>query len=96
MKAFNDALAAEYGDDIKLGAPAKSRAQFDRRMAAMAAMTGGNGFRTPGKQPKTDAQGLTRGDRKRKARAIANSRVSETRLPQFMHAVARARLGVSA
>ena len=89
MKAFNDALTAEFRDDTMLGVPAKSRVHLDRRFAAMAAMTGGKGFRTPAKQPKIDAQGLTRGDRKRRARAIANTRVREERDLQFLHSSAR-------
>ena len=91
--AFDKVLAAEYGDDTRLGMPAKDKAHGLRRLAAMERMTGGKGFRTPAKEPPTDANGLTRGQRKRKERAVAMARVSEDRDPEYMHSAARIRAG---
>lgn len=94
--AFHEVLDVEYGNDMRLGLPAASLAQFDRRMAALAHMTGGNGFRTPKKAARLFADGTTRGERKRKARDAANARVSEVRKPEFMHRAARIRLSEAA
>lgn len=93
MNAFDKVLAAEYGDDTRLGMPAKDSAHGLRRLAAMERMTGGNGFRAPATKPREDAQGLTRGQRKRKARAAAMERVTENRAPEYMHSAARMRAG---
>lgn len=91
--AFNKVLQTEYGDDTRLGMPAKDSAHRLRRLAAMERMTGGNGFRIPAIKPRTDADGLTRGQRKRKARVIAMERVTENRAPEYMHSAARMRAG---
>lgn len=88
MKAFLKVLNDEYGADTKLGSPAVN---IDRRRETLAAMTGGRGFRNPPKEPAVDAQGRTRGDRRREARSVAMAKVSESRSPEFMHSAARRR-----
>lgn len=89
MNAFNKVLAAEAEAATRLGNPSDNSASFHRRMNAMATMTRTHGFRVPPMEPRKDAQVLTRGDRKRAARAIAASKVTEARAPQFMHSHAR-------
>lgn len=93
MQIFQKALEAEYADDTKLGMPSRDEGHRARRLAVMERMTGGRGFERPAKEPRKDAQGRTRGDRKRAARAAANAKVSEAREPQFMHSSARIRAG---
>ncbi|MAZ17930.1 MAG: hypothetical protein CL535_16570 [Ahrensia sp.] len=88
MKAFQKVLQDEYGADTKLGSPAVN---IDRRRETLAAMTGGRGFCTPPMEPAVDAQGRTRGDRRRAAGAVAMAKVSEQRAPEFMHSAARRR-----
>lgn len=92
MNIFNKIVADEYANDTTLGLPSTDTMHFLRRMNAMSTMRGGNGFRTPAKEPKKDAQGLTRGQRKEKARLAANARVSEERELEFMHGAARRRV----
>lgn len=89
MNVFNKVLAAEAEAATRLGNPSDNAAAFHRRMNAMATMTGTHGFRVPPLEPRKDAQGLTRGDRKRASRALAASKVTEARAPQFMHSHAR-------
>ncbi|WP_313666141.1 hypothetical protein [Shinella sp.] len=94
--AFQKALEAEYDDDYRLGMPSRDVVHQSRRLNAMSQMTGGNGFPTPAKATRVFADGTTRGDRKRKARAATNARVSENRDAQFMHSAARVRAGAVA
>jgi len=89
MSIFNKIIEAEHADDYRLGMPAKDAAHFLRCMTAMDNMRGGNGFIKPQKELRKDAQGLTRGDRKRALRAATNEKVSEMRAPEFMHSAAR-------
>lgn len=89
MNPFAKILNAESVSATRLGNPSEDYASQQRRLTAMATMTGTHGFRVPPVEPKTDAQGKTRGDRKRKAYATAMAKVSETRAPQFMHSAAR-------
>lgn len=89
MNIFNKIVADEYANDTRLGLPSTDTMHFLRRMNVMSTMRGGNGFRVPAKEPKRDAQGLTRGERKEKARLAANARVSEYRDPQFIHGLTR-------
>ena len=89
MNVFNKVLAAEAEAATRLGNPSDNSASFHRRMNAMATMTGTHGFRVPPMEPRKDAQGKTRGDRKRASRALAASKVTEAREPQFMHSHAR-------
>lgn len=66
MNIFNKILADEHQDDTRLGFPARDKAHYDRRMNAMARLTGGRGFTTPKQEPKTHPTfGTTRGERKR-------------------------------
>ena len=94
--AFQKVIEAEHKNDYRLGMPAASQVHYDRRLNAMSQMTGGNGFPTPAKSIRVFADGTTRGDRKRKARADANARVSEMRDEQFMHSAARLGIGATA
>ncbi len=55
------------------------------RMTLMRALRGGKGFQTEAKEPRKDAQGLTRGDRKRALRMATNAKVSEVRAPEYQH-----------
>lgn len=71
MTIFSEIAAREHANDCRLGMPAANSAHFDRRMTAMAQMTNQKGFRLYPKQPKRDAQGLTRGDRRRLRHAAA-------------------------
>lgn len=84
MNIFKRLIARERAADFRLGMPAADAAARERRMNAMASLNPA-GFRQPKREPKTDAQGRTRGDRKRAARARANAKVSEARADQFMH-----------
>ena len=92
MDVFERVLAKEHSTDSQLGVPLYLGTAWARRMNYMANLRGGDGFRVPALEPRKDAQGLTRGERKRKSREIAMSKVSETRLPEFMHSSARSRL----
>lgn len=92
MEIFKKVLEREHANDTKLGMPLSGTAH-KRRLDTLARMTGGNGFRTPPKEPRKDAQGRTRGDRKRLIRAAAMARVSEGRAPEYMHSAARMRAG---
>lgn len=91
MNAFAKVLEREYADDTKLGMPSKDATHRDRRLAAMSRMTGGRGFTTQPKEPRTNADGTTRGERKRKARATALALVSETRPYEYLHGAQRRR-----
>lgn len=88
MNIFNKVLAKEHATDTQLGMPLYGVACL-RRAETMARMTGGKGFRTQPKELRTDAQGKTRGQRKRAACATAMAKVSEVRASQFMHSHAR-------
>lgn len=88
---FQRILEREHANDTRLGIPLYGEAQ-QRRLDTMSRMTGGNGFRTPPAESTKDAQGRTRGNRKRALREAAMARVSEVREPQFMHSAARRRL----
>ena len=71
MNIFDEIAAREHANDYRLGMPSANSAHFDRRMTAMAQLTNGKGFRLYPTQPKRDAQGLTRGDRRRLRHAAA-------------------------
>lgn len=88
---FEQIAQREHENDTKLGMPSTDSAHFDRRMHLMSIMTGGKGFSSFPKEIRKFADGTTRGDRKRAARAAANAKVSEERLPIYMHSAARAR-----
>lgn len=58
---------------------------MQRLLSERATMIGGRGFRQYPKPTRTFADGTTRGDRKRAARAAANAKVSEQRAPEYRH-----------
>lgn len=64
QKFFAD-LNKEARAEMCLGNPLPSREATERRLSNMAALSGGRGFMVPKKEPRTDAQGMTRGQRKR-------------------------------
>ena len=88
---FEKLAQREHENDTKLGMPSTDPAHFDRRMHLMSMLAGGKGFGNLPKEIRKFADGTTRGDRKRAARAAANAKVSEERLPIYMHSAARAR-----
>lgn len=65
MNIFNRLMAKQISKEITLGNPLVDHSAISRRQNHFASMRNGNGFQQPKKSPKTDAQGLTRGDRKR-------------------------------
>jgi len=75
MNAFNKVIEAEFANDTKLGIPLYDPVLINRRLTFFSRLTNGKGFRIPPKEPKKNDQGLTRGDRKRMAREIANGKV---------------------
>lgn len=88
---FEKLAQREHENDTKLGTPSTDLAHFDRRLHLMSILTGGKGFRNLPKETRKFADGTTRGDRKRAARAAANAKVSEKRLPIYMHSAVRNR-----
>lgn len=64
-KIMNREIGERLGNPLGEGSGA-----FQARKAALAAMTGGRGFRIPAKQPRVYSDGLTRGQRKRMRRDI--------------------------
>jgi len=74
MNAFNKAIETEFANDFKLGIPLRDPVLINRRLTAMSNLTNGKGFRVPPQEPKKNAQGLTRGARKRIAREKANEK----------------------
>lgn len=91
MTIFDKLVGAERANDAGLGMPATDDGHFHRRMVLMAAMRGGKGFPTPKAGVTARANGMTRGEMKRAARAAANAKVNETRAPEYMHSAARRR-----
>lgn len=71
MNIFNQILIDESAQANRLGCPLYGDANL-RRAQRMYEMTGGKGFRVYPGEPGKDAQGKTRGQRKREARAAAN------------------------
>ncbi|SDJ25862.1 hypothetical protein SAMN05428983_0860 [Agrobacterium fabrum] len=65
MNIFDKIVGDQAALETSLGAPLRDTMAIQRRLTHFAALTGGRGFRTPKKVPKVDAQGMTRGDRKR-------------------------------
>lgn len=74
MNIFDKMVSRDWDAARRLGCPAATEAERLRRVEAMAAMNP-SGFRTPAKQPRRDAQGKTRGDRKREARTRTNAKI---------------------
>lgn len=74
MNIFSKILGKAVKQDTRLGNPlGVGNGPFFARMNCMALMRGGNGFQTPPRDPFKDSQGMTRGDRKRMARATCNN-----------------------
>ncbi|MER9697627.1 hypothetical protein [Mesorhizobium sp. M0146] len=92
MNVFTKLANTEIAEAANLGSPSKDEAALLRRKDILSRSTNGKGFRTPAKEPKVAADGTTRGQRKRAARAVANAKVSEARSPEFLHSAARRRL----
>lgn len=72
--AFRKVIHRDATEPFRLGCPAPDADASKRRMQAMFELTGGRGFRQPKTPPKVDAQGRTRGDRKRALRDAANAK----------------------
>lgn len=71
MNIFNKIVIDQTKKEITLGTPLMDEMAISRRQSHFAALRDGDGFRQPKASPKTDAQGLTRGKRKRLARLKA-------------------------
>lgn len=70
MNIFNRILNREFRQSVTLGNPlGRDSGPFLARMNQLATMRNNRGFRTPPLEPRKDAQGLTRGERKRVLRA---------------------------
>ena len=67
MNIFQKIMLDQSKIETSLGCPAGDHEAIIRRQTHFATMTGGKGFRTPAKTPRRDAQGMTRGQRKRAA-----------------------------
>jgi hypothetical protein len=65
MNIFESIMKTTHDAETSLGHPLRDPMAIERRLTHFAQMTGGKGFRTPKKEPVKNAQGLTRGDRKR-------------------------------
>ncbi|MCO6407330.1 hypothetical protein [Hoeflea alexandrii] len=88
MNIFDKITAAEWKSASRLGSPARNEYEFLLRNEAMARLNP-NGFRTPPKEPRIDASGKTRGDRKRQRRDRINWHPIVP--PQHLHSAARRR-----
>lgn len=73
MNIFNRIIFGDFAQEKRLGYPLNDKASIERRMNIMSGYTGGKGFRTPARKPRVDAQGKTRGDRKRAIRVACNA-----------------------
>lgn len=67
MNVIDRIMAKQFAEETSLGNPLHDSDAIERRLTHFAQMTGGRGFRVPAKTPRKDAQGLTRGDRRRLA-----------------------------
>lgn len=67
MNIFDKIMFKQAEQETRLGNPLRDTAAIQRRLTNFAQIMGGKGFRTPKKSPRVNAQGLTRGDRKRAA-----------------------------
>ena len=76
MNIFDKAIESEHGKDFKLGMPLGDSLAITRRLTVLSNMMNGRGFRQTPKEPVKNAQGLTRGDRRRARREAANLKVS--------------------
>lgn len=69
MNIFEKIFVGDRAAERRLGNPSADYAAQQRRLNVMATMTGSDGFRIPPMQPRVNADGTTRGQRKAKARA---------------------------
>jgi len=67
MNIFQTIMLDQSKIETSLGCPAGDHLAIIRRQSHFANLTKGKGFRTPPKTPRVNAQGLTRGQRKRAA-----------------------------
>lgn len=77
INVFNKIMGDQSKIETSLGNPLNDPMAIARRQSHFAAMTGGRGFRTPPKSLKADAEGLTRGDRKRARREASNAAIQD-------------------
>ncbi|TDH35688.1 hypothetical protein E2A64_10125 [Pseudohoeflea suaedae] len=89
MNIFQKIAARDHDDAMRLGKPSKDEAALNRRLTFFSNMTGGKGFRMPPKDPKTDADNMTRADRRRAANARVNWHPAVP--AQHLHCAARRR-----
>ena len=76
MNIFTRTANLLEGGETLIGCPSKDEGHFERRMNAMAQMNP-SGFRTPKRALKTDAEGNTRGMRKRARLEVAKEKQRE-------------------
>lgn len=69
-------LAVQGFLEKRLGCPLGDETAIQRRLSHFSTLSGGAGFRVPPLEPRRNAQGLTRGDRKRLLRAQANAKAA--------------------
>jgi hypothetical protein len=69
MSIFNRIVRKERAGEETLGNPLPTWEGAERRLNYFSILRNGKGFRTPKTNPRTDAQGKTRGERKRALRA---------------------------
>lgn len=89
MGPFSKLVARQRAGEFTLGNPLRDWGATERRLNYFFTLTGGRGFRSPPKTPRTDSQGMTRGDRRRARRAQLAALVSEDRPRKHMHSFAR-------
>jgi hypothetical protein len=77
MNIFQKIMQDQGKLERSLGNPLRDPAAIERRLNVMATMTGGKGFPIPPKTPRVDAQGRTRGERKRAARQAMLTKIAE-------------------
>lgn len=89
-RIFSEHVAREQASEHTLGNRLGDEAANERRLNFFASLNPA-GFRQPKKSVATDAQGRTRGDKKRARRAAAMNKVSEERPEKYRHSVDRRR-----
>lgn len=91
MNIFNKIIKADNDAAFRLGSPAPNEEAHARRLAAMELLNP-NGFKTKPNTPAKNADGLTRGQRRRLKQAEYMAKVSEDRPLKYMHSAARNRV----
>ena len=79
LRIFQKIVTGYHVNDSRLGCPAGDSAAVLRRLNYMATLRNGSGFRVPPEEPKTrgNFDGRTRGEEKRRLRALANAAETE-------------------